>query len=41
MFLKEIFIKDKIIKNSSDMKDKYYETAKELKTMLSIPRHHL
>ena len=34
MFLKELLIKDNIIKNSEGMKDMYYKIAKDLKTKL-------
>ena len=41
MFLKELLIKDNVIKNTEGMKDAYYKIAKELKTQLKIPRLHL
>jgi hypothetical protein len=41
MFLKELLIKDNIIKNTEGMKDTYYKIAKDLKTKLQIPRLHL
>jgi hypothetical protein len=41
MFLKELLIKDNIIKNSEGLRDTYYQIAKELKTQLKIPRLHL
>lgn len=34
MFLKELLIKDNIIKNTEGMKDMYYNIAKDLKTKL-------
>ena len=40
LFLKELLIKDNIIKSSEGAKDKYYQIAKYLKTQLMIPRHH-
>jgi hypothetical protein len=40
LFLKELMIKDGIIKTTEGAKDKYYEIAKYLKTQLQIPRQH-
>ena len=39
--MKELVIKDEIIKNSEGMKGKYYRLSKELNLKLKIPRHHL
>ena len=41
MFLKELLIKDNIIKTTEGMKDTYLKIAKDLKTKLQIPRLHL
>jgi len=41
MLLKELVIKDGIIKSSDGMKSKYYRLAQELNLKLKIPRHHL
>ena len=40
LFLKELLIKDNIIKSTEGAKDKYYNIAKYLKTQLKIPRLH-
>ena len=41
MLVKELVIKDGIIKSNAEMKGKYYRLAQELNLKLKIPRHHL
>ena len=41
MFLRELMIKDSLIKQSEGAKERYRRLAKELNTKLKIPRHHL